>query len=192
MPSDPTTPVRATLSSAEMRRAAERRAVVREAAFRQATENLKPYIKLPIRLYEWTGTTEAAYRDQWIPLGRRPRTPHWDWPEIHKIYKSDMDRFVLAEWVEPDRLSGLALIHSAGASVSIEAVEGDGRPDCPLKGKRALVALEVATCYAQGMGRKTLRLEALNDHLFRLYTEVYGFSLERRVKQAPYPCLKEI
>jgi hypothetical protein len=169
-----------------MRRARQKRDTARERAFLQAGVNLG----LPIRFYEWTGATEEAYDAQWLPLVDR-REPHFHWPHIHDLYKGDMDRFVMAMWAD-DRLAGLALIHSAGASVSIEALEGDARPDCPLKGKRTVGALEVATCYAQAMDRKTLRIEAVNDTLMRLYTETYGFSLEKRVKQAPYPCFKEI
>jgi hypothetical protein len=61
--------------------------------------------------------------------------------------------------------------------VTIKFVEGDPRPDCPLAGRRVLIVLETVQAYAQGIGRRELRLEPVNEALATLYSEIYGFTL---------------
>jgi hypothetical protein len=65
-------------------------------------------------------------------------------------------------------------------------IEGDPRPDCPLKGWRALIVLEAAAFYAQARGKTELRLKEVNSSLESLYRDTYGFRLETPRKQEPY------
>jgi hypothetical protein len=83
----------------------------------------------------------------------------------------------LAVWCG-DRLAALALGLTTGEAVVVRFLEGDPRPDCPLKGRRILIVLECMANYAQGRGKAELRIEPANEALETLYRETYGFSLE--------------
>lgn len=65
-------------------------------------------------------------------------------------------------------------------------LEGDPRQDCPLRGKRILIALETAANYAQGRGKKEIRVQPIDDKLVYLYESVYGFVLESPKNEEPY------
>ena len=65
-------------------------------------------------------------------------------------------------------------------------LEGDPQPDCPLKGFRIPIFLDVAANYAQDRGKTELRVWPLNDNLAELYREAYGFSLVTMGPGAPY------
>lgn len=90
----------------------------------------------------------------------------------------DPDRLELAMWVD-GRLVGLALCRLAGHAIVVQAIEGDGDPTCPLRGKRALLAFEAAANYAQALGKTELWVHPKNAELVSLYTRSYGF--------APFP-----
>jgi hypothetical protein len=85
-----------------------------------------------------------------------------------------------------ERLCGLGLGLTKGDYVELRFVEGDPRPDCPLKGQRILVFLECSTLYAQAIGRSELRVEPINERLANLYQKVYGFSLAPHRDGRPY------
>jgi len=98
----------------------------------------------------------------------------WDWEEIFRGHR-DPDRLELVIWTVGDRLSGLGLVLTSGRAVELRFLEGDPRPDCPLKGRRIAVALEAAARYAQARGKLEIRLQPLNASLGCLYCKAYGF-----------------
>jgi len=97
----------------------------------------------------------------------------------------DPDRLAMTIWTE-DRLSAIALALTTSQSVVLRFVEGDPRTDCPLVGKRALIALEACARYAQGRGKVELRVHPVNSHVEALYTGVYGFERRKPHKEPPY------
>lgn len=119
---------------------------------------------------------------QWCPHERRDGG--FDWTEIFKRFR-EPNRLDIAISVG-DRLSGLGLATMTNQHVCLRFLEGDPRSDCPLTGRRALIALETAAAYAQALGRKELRLYPVNSSLETLYIETYGFTLERPRKEEPY------
>jgi hypothetical protein len=144
----------------------------RHGARGQAVKNLQPHLP-EFNLSGWGERARLAYRDQWLGTPRAD----WDWEEVFRRH-SDPDRLDIAIWGVNDRLSGLALGTTTGEAVEIQFLEGDPRPDCPLKGRRILIILESAACYAQARGRAELRVRPKNERLEDLYRQTYGFVLE--------------
>lgn len=172
--------------SAELRRAKTRYLNARMKAYQQA-EKLHSNIGIKFRVGEWSRSVEDAYSTQWAD----PRHPdgNFDWPLIFARHK-DPDRLAIVIRVD-DRICGLGLGTVSGDSVLLRFLEGDHRPDCPLKGMRILIALETAAAYTQALGRKQLRLEPVNQALESLYVDVYGFSVVRPKKGKPH-CIKGV
>ena len=155
----------------------------RARAYRECVDFLRPKIGADFRLGEWTGRTLHAYDAQWSP----PRHPDagWDWPAAFRDHR-DFDALPLVMWTPGDRLSGLGLATVSGKAVVIKFLEGDPRADCPLRGQRALIALEASARYAQMLGRTELRVHPVNSSLERLYQEAYGFTREAPRIGAPF------
>jgi hypothetical protein len=109
---------------------------------------------------------------------------HFDWQEVLRRH-NEPDAMPIAIWHE-DRLCALALALTTGQAVVLRFVEGDPRADCPLKGRRFLIALEACANYAQARGKKEIRLQPKNDALVYLYEKVYGFALESPKNETPY------
>jgi len=126
---------------------------------------------------EWSGRV-------WRQLDEWGET-RFDWREIDRRHR-DPDRLDIAIWSDNDRLSGLGLGLSTGQAIMLRFLEGDPRQDCPLRGKRILIALEATANYAQGRGKREIRLQPINDKLVYLYESVYGFVLESPRNEAPY------
>lgn len=91
--------------------------------------------------------------------------------------RNEPDSLALAIFTGESRLAGLALAMPNSSAVTIKFLEGDPRPDCPLVGRRALITLEAAALYAQGIGRRQIRVEPANATLAALYRDRYGFAL---------------
>lgn len=130
-----------------------------------------------IQITEWSGRA-ARHLSDWGET-------HFPWEEIFQKHR-DPDRLDMAIWGAEDRLSGLALGLTTGQSLMLRFVEGDPREDCPLRGKRILIALEAATNYAQARGKREIRLQPINEKLVYLYENVYGFTLESPRNETPY------
>lgn len=155
-------------------------------ARRQAAINLA-VIEPPFHLSGWTRRALEAYRDQWCAPGVDRPHPEggWDWPEMFRRHR-DFDTMPVAIWTGEHRLGGLGLVRATNAAVVCDFIEGDRRSDCPLRGRRALIILEAAFCYAQTLPRQEVRLVPANERLAELYRDVYGFTLEQPRKGAPY------
>jgi hypothetical protein len=138
----------------------------------QAVQNLRAHLP-EFNLSGWSGRTREAYLDQWLG---NPKCS-WDWEEIFRRH-NDPDRLDIAIWGADERLCGLAVGLTTGEAVEIRFLEGDPRLDCPLKGRRILITLESAACYAQARGRRELRVRPKNERLETLYRQTYGFVLE--------------
>ena len=123
-------------------------------------------------LSECSNRILEAIEAQWEPAGRNKETK-WDWKEILRRH-NEPDRLELAIWSE-ERLAGVALSVTTGDSVTLAFLEGDPRQDCPLKGRRALIALDATARYAQGRGKAEIRISPINASLERLYVEQYDF-----------------
>lgn len=167
--------------SSKLARAKERYATDRYDAFRIAALNLQPYLGVDFHISSWTTKAAAAFGEQW---SRHKRTVNWDWPEIMRRH-NDPDRLDLAIWVG-DLLCGLGLGTTTAQAVKIRFCEGSPFPECPLKGRRILVMLEAATCYAQARGKQEIRIAPKNSSLESLYRDIYGFELVKGQNQEPY------
>jgi hypothetical protein len=125
-----------------------------------------------------------AIKEQWSPL-RQPDTPSWDWEEIMRRY-SDMKSLDLAVWTPDERLVLVAIATFSPAALTLRYVEADPSPECEFRGKRVLMALEIATRYAQMCGLDELRIHPVNDALVQLYETTYGFTLVKPKAEVPY------
>lgn len=146
-------------------------------ARRKAALNLQGHIGVKFYLTAFSHRVIEAYQGQWCELARHP-DGGWDWVEIHRRFRSDINRLEMAIWGPQDRLCGLGLAIPNSCSITLKFLEGDPRPECPLAGRRALIALEATALYAQGIGRRELRVEPVNDALAAMYRDIYGFRLE--------------
>lgn len=154
----------------------------REAARLRAVHNLSGFLRTRFSLSGWTNRAKEVFASTWGVDGRKV---DWDWPAIFRTY-DDHTRLDLAIWVE-NRLCGLALGILTSEALALKFLEGDSRSDCPLRGRRALIALETAQCYAQLRGRTELRVEPINGSVETLYRDIFGFTLETpRGRQAYY------
>lgn len=164
--------------SRELERAKARYAESRNKSFLQSAKILVPVLETDFTITSWGAKAREAYKDQW-------KTSHFDWDEIFRRHR-DPDRLDMVIWTKEERLSALALCTTSGQAVNMLFLEGDSRPGCPLKGRRTLIALETAGNYAQDRGKKELRLYPLNGQLEELFTEVYGFTLEKDAQGVSY------
>jgi hypothetical protein len=153
----------------------------RNAARLQAAITLAPVLKVDFQIAGWSSRTKQAILDQW----NRKAGQGWDWDEIFRRHR-DPDRLDIAIWSPQDRLSALALGLTSAESVEIRFLEGDPRQDCPLRGRRALIVLECAACYAQAKGRPELRVRPINERLATLYKQIYGFELATPTRGEAY------
>ncbi|MCJ2068208.1 hypothetical protein MKK75_05185 [Methylobacterium sp. J-030] len=156
--------------------AKQRYAVRQDEARRLASRNLQGPLGVTFHLTAWGERARHAYETQWLSAARHPDAG-WDWPEIHRRNRNEPDALSLAIWVGDDRLCGLGFAVPSSRAVTLRFLEGDPRPDCPLIGRRALIALEASALYAQGIGRSQIRVEPANETLAALYRDRYGFAL---------------
>ncbi len=138
---------------------------------------------LDVRISNCSRRTIEAIGSDWGDQ-RRPELS-WNWEAILHRYK-DLKSLDLAVWTPDDRLVMVAIATVSGAALHLRYVEGDPRADCDFKGKRVLMALEVATRYAQLNGLTELRINPVNDALAALYETVYGFALVTPRGEASY------
>ncbi len=154
----------------------------RFGARKQAALNLQGTLGVEFHIAGWSNKTREALVDQW----QGNHVSGWDWPEIFRRY-DDPDRLDMSVWtMAGNRLSALGLALTKGEYVELRFVEGDPRPDCPLKGNRALIMVECSSCYTQARGRSELRIEPINEQVAILYQKVYGFTLEHYRDGRPY------
>lgn len=146
-----------------------------DEARREAGKTMEAFLGRPLNLGAWSGRVQQAYEEQWLH-GQRHNDAGWDWPEIIRRHRNEPDAMSIAIWSEA-RLSGLALAVTNADAITVKFLEGDPRADCPLKGVRALIALEAATMYGQGIGRREVRVEPANDTLATMYRDMLGFAL---------------
>jgi hypothetical protein len=153
-------------------RAKERYQVDRHAAYRFSTDNLVSVVGVNFHVTGWSNDARHALATQWNQRG----DDDWDWSEIFRRH-NDPDRLDMAIWSPEARLSALSLGLTRSNYVEIRFLEGDRRRDCPLKGSRALIAIQCAAAYAQARGRAELRVQPTNERLKSLYMDIYGFEL---------------
>lgn len=164
--------------SAELQRARERYRADAANACRLASLTLIPHVGLNFHITGWTARGRDAYTNQWL-------TSRFDWPEVYRRH-TEPDRLDMAMWSPDGRLCGLGLCLTTGRAVELRFLEGCATDGCPLKGFRAVIALEVAACYAQLRGKVEVRLVPLNERLSRFYVDLYGFEAVRPSGGQPY------
>jgi hypothetical protein len=113
------------------------------------------------------------------------RIPAFPWPFQSSAFPNPA-RLELAMWVD-GRLVGLAHVTLNGSdAVLIQAIEGDRDKSCPLKGKRAAIAIQAATYYAQALNRSRLLLQPMNEDLTPIYIKDHDFKDSRRATGSQY------
>jgi len=155
-------------------------------AFRSCERDLAKSIGYFFTLSEISQRALLAVQTHWEPSGR-PAETSWDWKRVLQRYRNELDRFELAIW-EGDRLCALGLATTGGNAVALRFLEGDPRGDCPLKGRRILIALDACARYAQRRGKAELRVQPINSALESLYVGTYGFRKRSPKGEQPYFC----
>lgn len=112
------------------------------------------------------------------------KTSKFNWDEIYRDMRG-IDTFKFAIWVG-DRLCGLGVATTSNQSIRLRFIEGSPLEDCPLKGRRILIALEAVAYYGQLRGKKELLLEPLNEKLISVYETTYGMKIIHPTKGNPY------
>ena len=146
--------------------------------------DLAAHVGVMFTLSEISQRAFLTLERQWEPAGRSEELGWWDWHKILQSHRNEPDRFELAIWAG-ERLCALGLATTGGNSVTVRFLEGDPRGDCPLKGRRALIALDASARYAQARGKAELRVEPINSTLEALYVGTYGF--QRRSPRGEQP-----
>lgn len=152
---------------------------LQKRAAKTAAETLRSQ-GINLTLLHYSGRVEEAIKAQWG--GSRVG---WDWPAITRANR-EFKSFCLAMWTPDDQLIGLALMTLSKQAVTLKFVEGRPSTDCLFKGKRILIALEVAANYAQGAGVDEIRIHPLNETLAHFYESVYGFEVVKERKGESY------
>lgn len=157
----------------ELARAKARAADAWTEAVQQSYKNVSGHIGHDYTFMTWSRSVEEQYINQW---GKESRhlDAGWDWIEIVRRNRGFKDRTV-ALYCCGDRLSALSHFRVSKSRVLVGFLEGDPRPDCHIKGRRALLMLDLAATYGQRMGRSELHLQPVNEELAELYRSVYGF-----------------
>lgn len=169
--------------SRDLARAKERYETHKGEAQLRAAQQLRPHLEgRDFRLGRWGARAQEAYSVQWK---QRHADSGWDWPELFRNHR-EPDRLDIVVWASEERLAALGLAVTTQRSVELRFLEGDFRPECPLKGVRALIVLECVANYAQGMGKEEVRLRPVNDNVAALYRETYGFELVSPRREEPY------
>ncbi|MGO7898912.1 hypothetical protein ACC719_15735 [Rhizobium ruizarguesonis] len=166
----------------ELARARERYIKNKHDARKAAVVNLEPHLQIKFHVAEWSNRCFEAMKSQWSES-------EFDWEEIRRRYR-EPDQLDFAIWHE-DRLCAMGLAVTTGQSVKLKFIEGDARLDCPLKGRRILIALEAVANYAQARGKKEIILEPLNEGLVSLYETNFGFEIVRP-QNSPMFCRKKV
>lgn len=178
------------MSNGGRQRAAQRYRTALYNAQQAAISTLADTVSADFNLSGLTNRAVEAWSAQWVNNNRQPPNGGWDWAEIRNNYRSKIDKFEAAVWSD-QTLSGLSIGCVNHTAVMVDAIEGHPSPSNPLKGQVLLIVLQAATCYAQALGREELWLMEPAGGLIPLYTETYGFSLEKTRQGTPY-CRRRI
>ncbi|WP_156418461.1 hypothetical protein [Aureimonas sp. D3] len=151
-------------------------------ARRLAATSLAPHLGVKFSVSEISNRV-LEHIEKWPPDLRNGEV-NFDWREIKRAHR-EPNRLEIAIWCG-ERLCGVALCLLKSNYVEVRFVEGDPNKDCPLRGYRVLIVLECAANYAQGLGRREIRIQPINDTLAELYIGVYGFVEERPKNRSAY------
>ena len=148
-------------------------AELRRQAYASSAEELSQILGVDMTIRDWGIRASHGYK---VWQGRSPSTRHWDWDAIHAGH-TDADRLPLAVYGPGDELwiAGLGL--TTAQAVVLRFLEGTPDAACPIRSKRALVALDIATRYAQALDKTELRVQPLNLGLGAFYRDRLGFTL---------------
>lgn len=167
----------------ELKRILDRNERFRSEAVSATVDVFRDIARVGFSVTDWSRSVEEIYKHQWCTV-KRHSDGGWDWPEIRRRFRDPDDHFLAVRAGE--RLSALALIRASNFAVTLHRLEGDPRADCPLKGVRAAIALDIAAFYGQKRGCVELRLEPVNSSLRELYVKGYGFEEIAPKKGTPY------
>lgn len=156
----------------EIRQAEARARAAWIEAVQASYENASGYVGFDYTFREWSRSVHEMYTDQWFGHDRH-KDGGWDWPEISRRHRAIKDRTVAL--ISEDRLSALAQIRVTKSRILVGFLEGDPRPDCHIKGMRALLMLDLASTYGQRLGKGEIHLKPLNGDLAELYRTKMGF-----------------
>ncbi|WP_152455698.1 hypothetical protein [Roseivivax sp. THAF40] len=147
-----------------------------ESAFSEAVQqsyhNMAGVIPVDYTFRLWSRSIFEIYVEQWLTQ-LRSADAGWDWLDVSRRHKENKD--VVVALFSRNRLSALCLIRASRARVLVRLLEGDPRPDCHMKGSRALLLLDLAATYGQRLGCGELHLQPVNDALAELYKTRFGF-----------------
>ncbi|WP_157968894.1 hypothetical protein [Tropicimonas sp. IMCC34011] len=159
--------------NSELRRVRDRTEAAWQEAVNAFGKNVISFHERPVAVRLWSRTIEEAYRSQWL-TATRSDDAGWEWPEISNRYRNEPKARQFAIMAD-DRLAALCFLLASRQRVLVRFLEGDPRQDCPLRGKRALLALDLAATYGQRLGCHEIHLEPVNEPLAELYRGRFGF-----------------
>lgn len=160
--------------SKEIRRARDAANSVWLKACRQSSNYFKDKHHLEISLGQWSNSVRQEFEDSWTALERNKDTS-WDWAEIYRRYVQNRIKNKVAVLKYKETLSGLALFKVSKKRLLVNFLEGNPSTSCPLKGNRAIILLDLAVRYAQGLGCCEIHLQPVSSKLRDLYINDYGF-----------------
>ncbi len=159
-----------------------------------ASFSLKEYLPSSFSLTPGSEKSDGAWRSQWQPVSNRmPPNGGWDWPSCRLARSNDPTKLCAAMWCQSEReLCGFLLMRLNNTACRIEAVEGSPNPNHSMRGLVLLVALEMASMYAQSKGRREVWLcGPSNDMLLWYILNDYCFELVSP-KTGPAFCRKQV
>lgn len=156
----------------EIRKARDRATAAWTDAVQASYENVAPHIGVEYMFRQWSGSVSKVYTDQWLGCDRHEDSG-WDWHEIARRHRSPKEQTVAL--LSYDKLCALAHFTASRKRVLVRFLEGNPRPDCHMKGCRALLMLDLATTYGQRLGNSEIHLQPVNPTLAELYRSRFGF-----------------
>lgn len=159
--------------STEVARAKARAIDAWTESVQRSYANMRPFMKVIYSFKIWSNSVRKDYEDQWLKEPRH-NDAGWDWVAISEHHKEIKD-VTVALYVE-GALCALALFRASKSRVLVRFLEGDPRPDCHIKGSRALLMLDLAATYGQRLGRSELHLQPVNEDLAEHYRSRFGFT----------------
>ena len=159
-----------------------------------ASQTMRGFVPSSFSLAVASEQADQAWAAQWRAHSHRsPPNGGWDWPALRKVAGKEPSSLVTAMWCRQEtELCGLSLMTLNRTACQLCMVEGSPNPHHLVKGMVLLIALELASMWAQGSGRREVWvLGPMSDMILHHLLQDYGFELKVPLKGVAF-CRKAV
>jgi len=144
------------------------------------TLSLREFLPSSFSLADASEKADQAWELQWRPHSqRKPPNGGWHWPSCRLARRDDPSRIFTAMWCRQEtELCGLLLLRLNSTACRIAMVEGSPNPHHSIRGLVLLIAVELASMYAQKTGRREIWVSGpTSDMVLQHLLSDYGLEL---------------